>query len=107
MSASVCPRINTTTPPLSRCSSLTKAKEGPEGTVSRTGPHSHHTGSGDGSVVEHRTRDRKVACSSPGRRTGEISAPGLTFCALIFVSVQSRVTAVARQRLRSFCQMCR
>ena len=39
---------------------------------------------------------------------GEFSSPELTLCADSYsVSVPPRVTAVARKRLRSFCQKCR
>ena len=62
--ASVCP------PPLSRCSSLTKAKEGPERTVNRTGPHSHHTGSGDGSVVARVSDSRSKGRVFESRQEG-------------------------------------
>ena len=40
-------------------------------------------------MVEHRIRDRKVACSSPGRGTGEISAPGSAFCADSYFCIRS------------------
>ena len=64
--------------------------------------------SGDSLSVERRTRDRKVASSSPGRSGRKVSSPELTFCADSYsVSIPPCVTTVACKRPRSFCQMCR
>ena len=68
--------------------------------------------SGDGSVVERRTRDRKVLGSSPGRNGGEIfllrqgQLSVLTFISVV-IALPFRVTAVVRKRSRSHCQKCR
>ena len=59
--------------------------------------------------LERRTRDRKVAGSSPGRIGGikKILRGQLSVLTLISVSVPPRVTAVARKKSRSFCQKCK
>ena len=50
-------------------------------------------------LVQHRTRDRKVACSTPGRSGGRNFFSGVNFlCCLIRCSFHPRVTAVARKR---------
>ena len=43
--------------------------------------------------LERRTRDRKVACSSPGRSGGRINlaSPGTTFCADSYFAISSNV----------------
>ena len=46
-------------------------------------------GSGDSSVVECQTRDRKVAGSSPAGAAGEFSYPGSTFCADSYFRIHS------------------
>ena len=58
--------------------------------------------------LERRTRGRNVSTSNPGRSGGEFSSPESTLCADSYsVSVPPlRVTAVARERPRSFCQKC-
>ena len=58
---------------------------------------------------ERRTRGRKVAGSNPGRSGGRIFFSRVNFvCWLLFGDpFQPRVTAVARKRPRSFCQMSR
>ena len=58
---------------------------------------------------EHRTRDRKVASSNPGRSGGRIFFSSVNFvCRFLFgVFSTPRVTAVARKRPRSFFQKCR
>ena len=61
------------------------------------GTHTLHTRSGDSSVVELRTRDRRSAVQFPAEAEAEfLFSPGSTFSA-----------AVARQRSRFFCQKCR
>ena len=64
-------------------------------------------GSRNSSSVKRRTRDLKVASSSPGRSGGRIfSSADLPFRADSYsVSVPPRVTTVARKRPCSFCQM--
>ena len=59
--------------------------------------------------LERRTRDRKVSGSSPGRSGGKILFSKFNFlCRLLFrYPFHPRVTAVARERSRSFCQNCR
>ena len=58
-------------------------------------------------LVERRTRDRKVASSSPGRSGGRFFFFRVIFYADSYsVSVPPRVTAVARKRPWSFCQKC-
>ena len=59
--------------------------------------------------LERRTRDRKVSGSSPGRSGGKILFSKFNFlCRLLFrYPFHPRVTAVARERSRSFCQTCR
>ena len=66
-------------------------------------------GAGIAQWLEHRTRDRKVLGSRPGRSGGRIvfSRVYLSVVTLISVSVPPRVTAVAHKRSRSFCQKCR
>ena len=69
----------------------------------------HNLGSRDSSVViQHRTRDRKVAGSSPGRSGGRIFFSKVNFlCRLVFrYPFHLRVSALARKRSRSFCQKC-
>ena len=69
----------------------------------------HNLGSRHSSVViVRRTRDRKVAGSSPGRSGGSIFFSKVNFlCRLLFrYPFYVRVTAVARKRSRSFCQRC-
>ena len=61
------------------------------------------------SWLERQTRDRKVASSNPGR-SGERTfffQSQLCELTLIRCPFHPRVTAVARKRPRSFCQMCR
>ena len=55
--------------------------------------------------LERRTRDWKVAGSSPGRRENSLLQGQVYMLTLILVSVRPPVTAVARSR--SFCQKCR
>ena len=59
-------------------------------------------GSRDSSLVEHRTRDQKVASSNSDRIRSDgiiFFSPELYFCADSYsVSVPPRVTAVARKR---------
>ena len=57
-------------------------------------------GSGIACWLERRTRDRKVASSNPGR---------VKFVCWLFIRCpfRPRVTAVARERPRSFCEKCR
>ena len=72
--------------------------------------HGTHTmGSRDSLTVEHRTRDRKVASSNPGRSGRRIFFSKINFLCWLLHGVRSttRVTAVARKRPRSFCQKCR
>ena len=59
--------------------------------------------------LERRTRDRKVAGSSPGRSGRRIFFSRANFsCLLLFrYPFHTRVTAVARKSSRSFCQKCR
>ena len=66
-----------------------------------------HWGEGIAQWLERRTRDRKVAGSSPGRSGGRTS-PGSALCADSYFGIHSnpRVTAVARKGDRSFCQRC-
>ena len=68
--------------------------------------HLHRIESGDSTVVERRTRGRKVAGSRPGRSGGRIFISRINIlCWLLFRwPFHSRVTAVARKRFRSFCQ---
>ena len=58
--------------------------------------------------LERRTHDRKVASSNPGRSSGRIFFSRINFvCWLSFSPFHPRVTAVARNSPRSFCQKCR
>ena len=59
--------------------------------------------------LERRTLDRKVPGSSPGRSGGRIFFSRVNFLCwpLLRYPFNPRVTAVARKRLRSFCQKCR
>ena len=58
--------------------------------------------------LERRIRDRKVGCSSPGNSGGRIFFSRLNFpCWLLFRYPLPRVTAVARNKSRLFCQKCR
>ena len=63
-------------------------------------------GSGNSSVVESRTRDRKVSGSSPGRSWGRIILSRVNFLCwfLLRYPFHPRVTTVARKRSRSFFQ---
>ena len=54
-----------------------------------------------------RARDRRVAGSIPGRSVWRIFFFGVNFLCRLLVSVPARVSAVARERPRSFCQNCR
>ena len=69
------------------------------------------TGNRDSSLVQHRTHEWKVASSGPGRSSGRISSPELTFCGdsylLSVPSCVTAVSAVACKRPWSFCQKCR
>ena len=62
-----------------------------------------------GKVGELRTRDRKVAGSSPDRSGGRIFFSGINFLCWLLprYALHHRVTAVARKKYRSFCQKCR
>ena len=67
-------------------------------------------GAGIAQWLERRTRDRKVAGSNPcWSGGGRIFFSRVNFlCRLLFrYPLHPRVTAVARKRPRSFCQMCR
>ena len=66
-------------------------------------------GEGLAQWLERWTRDRKVPGSSPGRSGGRIFFSRVSFlCWLLFWYLfRPRVTAVARNRSRSFCQKCR
>ena len=67
-------------------------------------------GSGDSSVVERRTRDRKVAGSSPRRNGGgRIVFSRVNFlCGFLFwYPFHPHVTAAAHKRCRLICQKCR
>ena len=59
--------------------------------------------------LEHRTLDRKVASSNPGRSGGEnfLLQSQLCVLSLIRCPFQPHVPAVVRKRSRSFCQKCR
>ena len=61
------------------------------------------------SVVERRTRGRKVApVRIPAGAVRQYTSPGSIFCAdSIWYPFHPRVTAVARKRSRSFCPKCR
>ena len=60
-------------------------------------------------LVKHRTRDQKVASSNPGCSGGIIFFSRVYFfvLTLIWCPFHPLVTAVARERLQSFCQKCR
>ena len=59
-------------------------------------------------LVEHWTRDRKVASSNPSRSSGRIFFSKVNFmCWLIQCPFHPHVTSVARKRSWSFCQKCR
>ena len=58
-------------------------------------------GSGDSSMVERQTRDRDIAGSSTDVSGGRSLLQGQILC-----PYQPCVTAVARKRSRSFCQIC-
>ena len=47
------------------------------------------TNTGNSSVVERRTRDRKVSGSSPGLCDGSIFSPGSAFCADSYFGIRS------------------
>ena len=59
--------------------------------------------------LKRRTRDRKVAGSSPGRSGGRMFSSRVNLlCWLLFrYRFHTLVTTVARKRPRSFCQKCR
>ena len=58
--------------------------------------------------LENRTHDQKIVSSNPGRSSGKIFFPRVKFvCWLIWCLFHPRVTAVASERPRSFCQKCR
>ena len=69
----------------------------------------HHLGAGIAQWLEHRTRDWKVAGSNPCWNGGRIFFSRVDFlCWLLFrYPFHPRVTTVARQKSRSFCQKCR
>ena len=74
--------------------------------------HRNRGGGGGGGIaqwLERRTRDWKVAGSNPCWSGGRIFFSRVDFlCWLVFrYSFHPRVTAVARERSRSFCQKCR
>ena len=60
-------------------------------------------------LVKRRTRDQKVASSNPGCSGGIIFFSRVYFFVLTLIRCpfHPRVTAVARERLQSFCQKCR
>ena len=64
--------------------------------------HTRLCGRRDSSLVERRTRDRRVASSNPGGSSGRIFFSRVNFvCRLIRCPSHPRVTAVARKRPRS------
>ena len=67
------------------------------------------SGAGVAQWLEHRTRDRKVPGSSPGRIGEKIFFSRVNFLSsLVFrYPFHTRITAVARKRCRSLCQKCR
>ena len=69
----------------------------------------HVWGAGIAQWLEHRTRDWKVAVSNPCRSGGRIFFSRVNFLySLVFrYPFHPRVTAVALERPRSFCQTCR
>ena len=63
----------------------------------------------DSLMVEHRTRDWKVASLNPGNSTRRIFFSRCSLCVLTLIQClfHTCVTAVACKRLWSFCQKCR
>ena len=54
-----------------------------------------------------RSRDWKVAVSSPDRKGGIVFFSRVNFLCWLLFRFHPRVTAVARKRFRSFCQKCK
>ena len=70
---------------------------------------SNNQGAGIAQWLERRTRDWKVAGSNPCRSGGRIFFSRVDYLCWLFFRYpfHPRVTAVARERSRSFCQKCR
>ena len=87
------------------CNNAVLSQSGPTYTLFVVIPQ----GAGIACWLERRARDRKVASSNPGRGGGRIFLLQSQLCVLTLIRCPFHplVTAVARKRLRSFCQKCR